>query len=48
MERIGLPAYYHAKDPLPWMSEVIDLNKEKNFFERTVSEYRSSGELQWE
>ena len=29
MERIGLPARYHSKNPFPWMSETIDLAKEK-------------------
>ncbi len=46
--RIGLPPLYHATNPLLWMSEVIDLHKEKNFFEKTVTEYRSSSYLQWE
>ncbi len=48
LERMGLGKFYHVKNPLGWMSEIIDLNKEKNFFEKTVSEYRPSGELSWE
>ncbi len=48
MERIGLPAKYHAKNPFPWMSETIDLAKEKNFFETRVTEYTSSANLTWE
>ncbi len=48
LERIGLkPQYPNAKNPFPWMSEVIDLNKEKNFFETRVTEYQSSGALTW-
>lgn len=48
LERIGLtPKYKGAKNPFPWMSEVIDLNKEKNFFETRVTEYQSSGSLTW-
>lgn len=48
LERIGLkPQYPNAKNPFPWMSEVIDLNKEKNFFETRVTEYQSSGSLTW-
>ncbi|MBM3200927.1 MAG: ribonucleotide-diphosphate reductase subunit beta [Chlamydiae bacterium] len=48
LERIGLkPQYPGAKNPFPWMSEVIDLNKEKNFFETRVTEYQSSGALTW-
>jgi ribonucleoside-diphosphate reductase beta chain len=47
LERIGLKALYKAKNPFPWMSETIDLNKEKNFFETRVTEYQSSGNLSW-
>src|SRR5262249_25409740 len=39
--RIGLPRQYRARNPFPWMSETIDLGKEKNFFESRVTEYRS-------
>lgn len=46
-ERIGLKAKYHTKNPFPWMSEVIDLGKEKNFFETRVTEYQSSASLVW-
>ena len=48
MERIGLPAKYHSKNPFPWMSETIDLAKEKNFFETRVTEYQSSSTLVWD
>jgi len=48
MERIGLPAKYGSKNPFPWMSETIDLTKEKNFFETRVTEYQSSASLVWE
>lgn len=48
LERIGLPAVYHAPNPFPWMSETIDLSKEKNFFESRVTEYRSHAALTWE
>ena len=41
LERIGLPRQYGARNPFPWMSETIDLGKEKNFFETRVTEYRS-------
>lgn len=47
LERIGLPAQYHSKNPFPWMSETIDLGKEKNFFETRVTEYQSSSNLSW-
>jgi ribonucleoside-diphosphate reductase beta chain len=48
LERIGLPAQYGSSNPFPWMSETIDLSKEKNFFETRVTEYQSSGNLTWE
>jgi ribonucleoside-diphosphate reductase beta chain len=47
LERIGLPRQYNTKNPFPWMSETIDLAKEKNFFETRVTEYQSSGSLEW-
>ena len=47
LERIGLKAEYGAKNPFPWMSEAIDLGKEKNFFETRVTEYQSAGSLSW-
>ncbi|GAB4184575.1 MAG: ribonucleotide-diphosphate reductase subunit beta [Simkaniaceae bacterium] len=47
LERIGLKAIYHSRNPFPWMSETIDLGKEKNFFETRVTEYQSSANLTW-
>ena len=47
LERIGLKALYKSKNPFPWMSETMDLQKEKNFFETRVTEYQSSGSLTW-
>jgi ribonucleoside-diphosphate reductase beta chain len=46
-ERIGLKPIYGSKNPFPWMSETIDLGKEKNFFETRVTEYQTAGALQW-
>ena len=46
-ERIGLKAIYKSKNPFPWMSETIDLGKEKNFFETRVTEYQSASNLTW-
>ncbi len=48
LERIGLPTQYGSKNPFPWMSETMDLSKEKNFFETRVTEYQSSGALSWD
>ena len=47
LERIGLTTEYHSKNPFPWMSETIDLGKEKNFFETRVTEYQSASNLVW-
>lgn len=48
MEQIGLePLHPEATNPFPWMSEMIDLRKEKNFFETRVTEYQV-GSLEWE
>ena len=47
-QQIGLPEQWPgAVNPFPWMSEVLDLKKEKNFFETRVTEYQSGGALQW-
>ncbi|MBI3291071.1 ribonucleotide-diphosphate reductase subunit beta [Candidatus Falkowbacteria bacterium] len=48
LERVGLAKVYGAKNPFPWMSEIIDAKKEKNFFETRVTEYQTSGNLDWE
>ena len=47
LERIGLKIQYGSKNPFPWMSETIDLQKEKNFFETRVTEYQTAGSLNW-
>jgi ribonucleoside-diphosphate reductase beta chain len=47
LERIGLKARYGSKNPFPWMSETIDLRKEKNFFETRVTEYQGGAALKW-
>ncbi len=47
LERIGLKSLYNSKNPFPWMSETIDLGKEKNFFETRVTEYQSASSLKW-
>jgi len=44
---VGLPAQYNVENPFPWMGEAIDLNKEKNFFETRVTEYKTGGQLSW-
>ena len=47
--QIGLPEQFPgATNPFPWMSEVLDLKKEKNFFETRVTEYQTGGALSWD
>lgn len=48
LERLNLPQAYNATNPFPWLSEVIDLKKEKNFFETRVTEYKTGGQLEWD
>ncbi len=47
LARVGLPVQYNTPNPFPWMSEAIDLSKEKNFFETRVTEYKVGGTLDW-
>ncbi|MDI1361409.1 ribonucleotide-diphosphate reductase subunit beta [Methylotenera sp.] len=47
--QIGLDVLYPgATNPFPWMSEMMDLKKEKNFFETRVTEYQTGGALSWD
>jgi ribonucleoside-diphosphate reductase beta chain len=49
LAQIGLEQQYPgAENPFPWMSEMMDLKKEKNFFETRVTEYQTGGALQWD
>jgi ribonucleoside-diphosphate reductase beta chain len=46
--QIGLAEQYPGvTNPFPWMSEIMDLKKEKNFFETRVTEYQTGGSLSW-
>jgi len=48
-QQIGLDVSYPgASNPFPWMSEMMDLKKEKNFFESRVTEYQTGGALSWD
>ncbi len=48
-QQIGLDVLFQgATNPFPWMSELIDLKKEKNFFETRVIEYQTGGALSWD
>jgi ribonucleoside-diphosphate reductase beta chain len=47
--QIGLDALFpNEENPFPWMSEMIDLKKERNFFETRVIEYQTGGALSWD
>ena len=47
--QIGLSEEFPGvKNPFPWMSEIMDLRKEKNFFETRVIEYQVGGSLQFD
>lgn len=47
--QLGLAEQYPGvSNPFPWMSEMMDLKKEKNFFETRVIEYQTGGSLKWE
>lgn len=49
LAQIGLKEQFAgASNPFPWMSEIIDLRKEKNFFETRVTEYQVGGALSWD
>ena len=49
LRQIGIPEQFPgAKNPFPWMAEMIDLKKEKNFFETRVIDYQTGGALAWD
>jgi len=49
LTQIGLEEEFKGvTNPFPWMSEIMDLRKEKNFFETRVIEYQTGGALNWE
>ncbi|MBI5908658.1 MAG: ribonucleotide-diphosphate reductase subunit beta [Betaproteobacteria bacterium] len=48
-QQIGVEQLYPgASNPFPWMSEMTDLKKERNFFETRVIEYQTGGALSWD
>ena len=49
LSQLGLPEQFPGvQNPFPWMSEIMDLRKEKNFFETRVIEYQTGGALNWD
>jgi len=48
LESIGLEPLFGIEDtPFPWMNEIMDIPKEKNFFETRVTEYQTGMGLDW-
>ena len=49
LTQLGLSEQFQgSQNPFPWMSEIMDLRKEKNFFETRVIEYQTGGALSWD
>ena len=48
LQQLGLPTQYNPpENPFPWMAEMLDIRKEKNFFETRVTDYQTGGALAW-
>jgi ribonucleoside-diphosphate reductase beta chain len=48
LAQLGLPEQFAGvNNPFQWMSEMMDLRKEKNFFETRVTDYQTGGALSW-
>lgn len=46
LEGVGLkPLSPGAKNPFPWLAEMMDIKKEQNFFEGRVTEYQKASSL---
>jgi len=46
LEGAGLPPLHPGiQNPLPWLAEMMDIQKEQNFFEGRVTEYQKSSAL---
>jgi len=46
LESVGLsPINPGTRNPLPWLAEMMDIQKEQNFFEGRVTEYQKSSAL---
>jgi ribonucleoside-diphosphate reductase beta chain len=46
LEGVGLALLNpSAKNPLPWLAEMMDIKKEQNFFEGRVTEYQKASSL---
>ena len=46
LTQLGLPEQFvEMLKSIPWMSEIMDLRKEKKIFEPDVTEYRNQAEV---
>ena len=49
LRSVGISEIYPgAQHRFPWMSEQMELKKERNFFETRVTEYQAGGGLSWD
>jgi ribonucleoside-diphosphate reductase beta chain len=46
--KLGFETEFGARCALPWLSEMMELKREVNYFERHVSEYQSGAKLEFE
>ncbi len=47
LESVGLPPLHPGiQNPLPWLAEMMDIQKEQNFFEGRVTEYQKASALE--
>lgn len=44
---LALEPAFNVKNPFPWLSEAMDLEKDKNFFETRITSYQTGGALDW-
>ena len=46
LENLNMEFRYDSDhNPFPWLSEIIDLRKQKNFFETRVTDYQDESAL---
>ena len=48
LKQLGYKPIDDSPNPVPWLDEQVNINKEKNFFETKVIEYQSGSALDWE
>ena len=48
LKDFGYKPYFNIENPAPWDQELFVGNKMRNFFEATVTDYKSAHALEWE